>query len=39
MKTAKQLVPTIESAFAHLHGEVQNCERALRTRISELEAA
>ena len=39
MKFAEQPAPTVESAFAHLHGEVQNCERTLRTRISELEAA
>ena len=39
MKITEELVPRVESAFAHLHVEVQNCERTLRARMSELEAA
>ncbi len=39
MKSAKELVPEIESVFSRLHVQVQNCERALRVRMAELEAA
>src|SRR5262245_28631270 len=39
MKIAEELVPPVESAFARLHGEVQNYQRTLRARMSELEAA
>ena len=39
MKSAEELVPEIESVFSRLHVQVQNCERALRVRMAELEAA
>ena len=39
MKTAEELVPPVESAFVRLHGEVQNHQRTLYARTSELEAA
>src|ERR1043166_5881408 len=39
MKSAKELVPMVESAFARLHVQLRNRERLLRMRMSELEAA
>jgi GT2 family glycosyltransferase len=39
MKIAEELVPAFESAFARFHAQVQNCQRNLRARTSELEAA
>src|SRR5690349_1168880 len=39
MKSGEKLVPEIESAFSRLHVQVQNCKRALRVRMGELEAA
>ena len=39
MKSAEQLLPEVESAFARLHAQLRNCERTLRMRMSELEAA
>jgi O-antigen biosynthesis protein len=39
MKNAEELVPGIEWAFSRLNVQVQNFERTLRARTSELEAA
>jgi GT2 family glycosyltransferase len=39
MKRPEQLVPEVESGFARLHAQLHKCERALRMRMSELEAA
>jgi GT2 family glycosyltransferase len=39
MKSPEQLVPEVESAFAHLQVQLRKCERALQVRMSELEGA
>src|SRR5262245_8396435 len=39
MKSAKELVPMVESAFARLHAQLRNRERLLRMRMSELQSA
>jgi GT2 family glycosyltransferase len=38
-ESAEALVPAVESAFARLNRHVRGLQRALRTRVSELEAA
>jgi hypothetical protein len=38
-ESAEMLVPAVESAFARLNRHVRGLQRALRTRVSELEAA
>jgi len=39
MKSSDELVPEVESAVTRLHAQLYKCERALRVRMSELDAA
>ncbi len=39
MGSAERLVPAVETAFARLHAQMQDLERMLQARVSELDAA